>query len=1006
MAQRAHLSLDSFTTVPGPESAPLPPSDLDLTLAKTKPPAPAPASPKQATVVDPTPQLEAMTRAVSALSGELKETLVSTTAAAVRSELRGSLVQQLAREVDEKVGAARASLLQRLEEEAQRRAARDSEIASLLEEAHKAVGSAEGRVTALSEEVVRQRIEQALQAATAEAARAVYQREFQKGVDELTDTLDDAEDGYGKLQALIRNYAPGGLPVLQQEIDSSKERIARLERDLETVQGKLQEKVQALHALETERIRERTLHGIDPAEVRRQMEVLDARTQDINERDALQVRVKVLESDLEKARGSLDGFKQREVEVQRNEAERRQLENLRNEVVQLERQLEDADRARHRAEGKGSRASAEVQRLQKELTALESERAAADQRNALLAELTEQLGDMSASHDDARREVASLDRQVNELRVARQTLQRTVDEHADALARAELAWRRAYAEEKREEQAASLDELKAWAEAEAERRAAAHRATAARLETERDALEAERDRLQRALLEAQHAERAALHAQTKAEAELTVQVNATATSKELLQAEHEAMVARIQAQVAAETEAAKARALADIQPEVDRLEAEADHFEAVVKQRQTDRDALLLELARMEGLKGELEAQIESLKATVEELRHKDIPAEERLAQLHRPWFAAEQLPEDAAQTTDEATWLGDLGRRIEQSGFTFHPRLLRAFHTSLKIARDAPLTVLAGISGTGKSELPRLYAELGGVPFMELAVQPSWDSPSDLFGFFNYTDGRLKAEPLAQLLHQANHDAALRKGPVIVLLDEMNLARVEYYFADLLSKLEARRSALRAGTEEARQRASVLLDAGPGQAHIPLFLDPRVHFVGTMNEDESTLTLSDKVLDRACVLTFPAPRDMALRAQTSRAAIQGKRLAWETWQGWKKDDQAGGSEVAEKLNAVNGQMELLGRPFGHRLFRAIHAYIDNYPKGEGVRPDDAWSDQFAMKIMPRLRGLECGDREVGPRLKELRTYVPDDLHEAFDRGCDREFFTWEGAASLYQVEG
>ncbi len=68
--------------------------------------------------------------------------------------------------------------------------------------------------------------------------------------------------------------------------------------------------------------------------------------------------------------------------------------------------------------------------------------------------------------------------------------------------------------------------------------------------------------------------------------------------------------------------------------------------------------------------------------------------------------------------------------------------------------------------------------------------------------------------------------------------------------------------------------------------------------------------------------------------------------------------------------------------------------------------PNDAWSDQFAMKIMPRLRGLECGDREVGPRLKELRTVVPEDLHEAFDRACDREFFTWEGAASLYQVEG
>lgn len=975
-------------------------------MAKDKKPAPAPTPSKQAVVVDPTPQLEAMTRAVSALSGELKETLVSTTAQAVRAELRGGLVRELAREVDEKVGAARASLLQRLEEEAHRRAARDSEISSLLEEAHKAVGSAEGRITALSEEVVRQRIEHALEAATTEAAQAVYDKHFRQGVEELTGTLDDAEDGYAQLQALIRNYAPGGLPVLQQEIDASRARIERLESDLEAVRGELEAKKQALHALETERIRERSLNGIDPEDVRRRMEALDARTQDLNERDALQTRVKALESDLEKARTTLDDFKQREVEVQRNEAERRQLQNLRNEVEQLDRQLEDADRARNRAEGRAQRASAEVQRLQKELTALESERAAADQRNALLAELEAQLGDMKASHDDARKEVASLERQLNEVRVERQDLTRKVNEHEDVLAHAELAWRRAFSEEQAEKRAQEVEALKDWAATEADRLAAAHRATAARLEAERDALQGERDRLVDELRDARSAERDALHAQTKAEAALSVQIDATETAKQLLQTEHEAMLARIREEVAAEVEAARAQALADIEPEVERLETQAEFFETRVNDLQTEGQNLVVELARMEGMKGELQAQIEALQATVEELRHKDIPAEERLAQLHRPWFTADELPEDGTPATDEAAWLAEVGRRIEHSGFTFHPRLLRAFHTSLKIARDAPLTVLAGISGTGKSELPRLYAELGGVPFMELAVQPSWDSPSDLFGFFNYTDGRLKAEPLAQLLYQANHDEALRKGPVIVLLDEMNLARVEYYFADLLSKLEARRSALRAGTKEARQRASVLLDAGPGQPYVPLFLDPRVHFVGTMNEDESTLTLSDKVLDRACVLTFPAPRDMALRTQKSRAGIQGRRLHWETWQSWKKDEQEGASEVAEKLNAVNRQMEVLGRPFGHRLFRAIHAYIDNYPKGEGVGPDDAWSDQFAMKIMPRLRGLECGDREVGPRLKKLRTFVPEDLHEAYDRACEREFFTWEGAASLYQVEG
>jgi hypothetical protein len=483
-----------------------------------------------------------------------------------------------------------------------------------------------------------------------------------------------------------------------------------------------------------------------------------------------------------------------------------------------------------------------------------------------------------------------------------------------------------------------------------------------------------------------------------------------------LELEYEAARVRIEAQLAVDAEQVRAAARAvgereaelaratidEVQEDLDRLNERCDAREREASHRSDEVTRLTSEIEALAATKGVLEGELEVLRGQIYDLRYRAVPDEERLAQLRRPWFAPHQLPAPGPQPKDEAAWLESLGQRIAQSGYTFHQRLLRAYHTSLKIAQDAPLTVLAGISGTGKSELPRLYAELGGVPFMELAVQPSWDSPHDLFGFFNYTDGRLRAEPLARLLHQIKEDEALRQGPVIVLLDEMNLARVEYYFSELLSKLEARRSALRSNSEDARRRASVHLDAGPGQADLPLFLDERVLFVGTMNEDESTLTLSDKVLDRACLLTFPAPRGMSLRNQGARAGLAGARLDWQTWTSWQR--VGGAPDLAEKLNEVNRCMEELGRPFGHRLFRAIHAYIENYPTGAGIGADDAWSDQFAMKVIPRLRGLECGDREVGPRLKALRAFVPAELHDAFDRATSREFFAWEGAAALYQV--
>jgi hypothetical protein len=170
------------------------------------------------------------------------------------------------------------------------------------------------------------------------------------------------------------------------------------------------------------------------------------------------------------------------------------------------------------------------------------------------------------------------------------------------------------------------------------------------------------------------------------------------------------------------------------------------------------------------------------------------------------------------------------------------------------------------------------------------------------------------------------------------------------------------------------------------------------VLFVGTMNEDESTLTLSDKVLDRASVLTFPAPKGMTLKQQPG-VTPASHRLPYETWKEWitvGKDD-----EISLTLNQINDIMSELDRPFGHRLFRAIHAYLVNYP-GD---PKHALSDQFAMKILPRLRGLECDDTRVKRGLDQLKTHVPGELADAFLRSRERDFFAWTGSSEMYAVK-
>ena len=545
------------------------------------------------------------------------------------------------------------------------------------------------------------------------------------------------------------------------------------------------------------------------------------------------------------------------------------------------------------------------------------------------------------------------------------------------------------------------EELEAWARTLAENLTASVHAELTQVTTQRDTAVGQNS-AQASQITLMQLELATARAQlVAAQAEQAALAESFEARRLTLESDVDARLERLRTQLEGDMHERSAKVLRDAEAERDEAQMELSDLQTAAERLFGQLNDKQIELEERAAEVATLTTEKELIESRIAELRVRDVPDAERVGSLLRPWFEPTELA--AVESPDEGKWLSSIEVGLREAGFTFHPRLVRAFHTSLKISREAPLVVLAGISGTGKSELPRLYADLGGLPFQPLAVQPSWDSPHDLFGFFNYSDGRLSAEPLARILRQVgDREDPLRESPALVLLDEMNIARVEYYFAELLSKLEARRGVLGDSSGEAKRRASVLVDTGPGSEPYPLYLDERVLFVGTMNEDESTLTLSDKVLDRACVLTFPAPRGMTLAAQP-QIVRRTKRLSWDAWSQWIRDTP--GSDFVERLNEINRVMETLGRPFGHRLFRAIHAYLANYP-GADTDPAPAWSDQFAMKIIPRLRGLEVGERSVRAGLDTLAEFVPDELQTSFDAAREREFFAWSGAAQLYQDDG
>ena len=476
-----------------------------------------------------------------------------------------------------------------------------------------------------------------------------------------------------------------------------------------------------------------------------------------------------------------------------------------------------------------------------------------------------------------------------------------------------------------------------------------------------------------------------------------------------------------------------------LREEVTYLEPKRDALQKEVAQLRPLEErakALREEVARLEPKRDALQQKIEAQEVAVAKLNGEAAAAQrilEELSGVRREqasiWADLETavikppaVPRADVKDCAEVDWLKAFTHRLNASGFQFNPRIINAFHTGLKCGDISPLVVLAGISGTGKSLLPELYAAAAGMNFLAVPIQPRWDSPQDLFGFFNYMEGRYKATELARFLWQVdrfNNKHALRDDSLsIVLLDEMNLARVEYYFSDLLSKLEMRRG-LSLGDPIERAKAEIVIEGNTGtQGNNAryLFIGPDVFFVGTMNEDETTQMLSDKVVDRSNIMRFGKPSKMAQAPDKTAilsAFAKTPRLTRARWEAWKEKGKAENVSrfdhvAGESLKRLNAAFERIGRPFGHRVWQAVTSYITHYPSMTvgNIRYDErtAFADQLEMKILPKLNGIELSAPNVSQVMADISGVLAklddDKLSEAFDAAKDpnvNTFFKWRG---------
>lgn len=426
------------------------------------------------------------------------------------------------------------------------------------------------------------------------------------------------------------------------------------------------------------------------------------------------------------------------------------------------------------------------------------------------------------------------------------------------------------------------------------------------------------------------------------------------------------------------------RKVTDLAREVGRLkeerqlwltgQRELEHVRDLADQAERRREAVLAESEK-------LAEDVKRLRKLYETPKEK----EARIGVMQDPWFGSLRRAHKAPDS--ELAWLASIQSGCATVGMHFPDRLLHAFHTSLKCAEWSSLAVLAGVSGTGKSEMPRLYAHFGGLAYLPLSVEPNWDSPQSLMGFFNAIDNRFNAKPLLRSLVQsqsADPVHGLEDRLLLVLLDEMNLAHVELYFSDLLSKLEDRR-----GKQEGQTTLEIDLGAGLDPYKLPL--GRNVLWTGTMNEDATTRSLSDKVVDRANVLVFPRPATFRRRGRITLppAAPLLHRGVWDNWLTEAPLEEADIAPYKAWLEQVNGHLERAGRALGHRVWQSVEAYLGAHPQVvHACASEDmdarrkalrlAFEDAVVLKVMPKLRGIETAGTALRECLQPIQTLLDD----------------------------
>ena len=253
------------------------------------------------------------------------------------------------------------------------------------------------------------------------------------------------------------------------------------------------------------------------------------------------------------------------------------------------------------------------------------------------------------------------------------------------------------------------------------------------------------------------------------------------------------------------------------------------------------------------------------------------------------------------------------------QMGLYYTPEIVRRFVAGMAASK---LLILEGISGTGKTSLPYSFSRYMDNPATIVSVQPSFRDRSEVLGYFNEFSKKFNETEFLRALYEANY----RKDPTLIVLDEMNLARIEYYFAEMLSVLEM------------PSKEEWVLDLVPtGWEGDPVKLDSgKIHvadstwFIGTANNDDSTFTITDKVYDRAMPIELNERADAFECEKYPKCDITAEHL--EDLFEKAKTDYPISDDLMEKMDKLDNYLITRFKlSFGNRIMKQLYDFIPVY---------------------------------------------------------------------------